>query len=66
LLRGVSLGLFDDATAMAKFQAWHDEHEAQLKRRSDAHKKQQRKRQEHKPVVKKVEEQPAEGGSEAY
>ena len=25
LLRGVSLGLFDDATAMEKFQAWHSE-----------------------------------------
>lgn len=35
LLRGVSLGLFDDATAMTKFQAWHTEHEAQIRKRQD-------------------------------
>ena len=35
LLRGVKLGLFDDATAMEKFQTWHTEHEAQVKRRSE-------------------------------
>jgi small subunit ribosomal protein S16 len=28
LLRGVSLGLFDQAAAMEKFQVWHTEHEA--------------------------------------
>ncbi len=63
LLRGVKLGLFDDATAMVKFQAWHDEHEAQIKQRSDKHRSQQRQRREYKPAVKKVE--PAEGSSEA-
>ncbi len=31
LLRGVSLGLFDDATAMEKFQKWYSEHEAEIK-----------------------------------
>ena len=36
LLRGVSLGLFDDATAMEKFQKWHSEHEADLKKRQEA------------------------------
>src|SRR5215213_956072 len=35
LLRGVSLGLFDDATAMEKFQKWHTEHEAQNKKRQE-------------------------------
>src|SRR5258706_13927247 len=35
LLRGVSLGLFDEATAMVKFQTWHTEHEAQLKKRQE-------------------------------
>ena len=35
LLRGVKLGLFDDATAMEKFTLWSTEHEAQLKRRQD-------------------------------
>ncbi|MEN9977374.1 MAG: ribosomal protein [Bacteroidota bacterium] len=38
LLRGVKLGLFDDATAMTKFEAWHNEHEANISRRSEAHK----------------------------
>jgi small subunit ribosomal protein S16 len=36
LLRGVKLGLFDDATAMEKFQKWHSEHEATIKVRQDA------------------------------
>jgi len=35
LLRGVKLGLFDDATAMEKFQKWHTEHEAQIKKRQE-------------------------------
>ena len=63
LLRGVKLGLFDDATAMVKFQKWHDEHEAQIKQRNDKHRSQQRQRREYKPAVKKVES--AEGPSEA-
>ena len=35
LLRGVKLGLFDDATAMEKFQKWHSEHEAQIRKRQE-------------------------------
>lgn len=35
LLRGVSLGLFDDATAMEKFQKWFGEHEAQIRKRQE-------------------------------
>lgn len=35
LLRGVKLGLFDDATAMEKFQKWHSEHEVSIKKRQD-------------------------------
>ena len=35
LLRGVSLGLFDEATAMTKFQSWHSEHEAQIRKRQE-------------------------------
>ncbi|XVJ66465.1 MAG: 30S ribosomal protein S16 [Lacibacter sp.] len=39
LLRGVTLGLFDQATAMEKFQAWHSEHEAaEAKKRDEARK----------------------------
>ncbi|KAI9440252.1 30S ribosomal protein S16 [Russula earlei] len=62
LLRGVKLGLFDDATAMVKFQKWHDEHEAQIARRNDEHRKTQRARRS-QPVVRKVETR--QGGSEA-
>jgi len=35
LLRGVGLGLFDDATAMEKFTKWSAEHEAQIKKRQE-------------------------------
>jgi small subunit ribosomal protein S16 len=54
LLRGVKLGLFDEATAMAKFQQWHEEHEALIRKRTEEHKKAQRHRMT-RPVVKKVE-----------
>jgi small subunit ribosomal protein S16 len=35
LLRGVQLGLFDEATAMEKFTKWSAEHDAQVKKRQD-------------------------------
>lgn len=35
LLRGVSLGLFDEATAMTKFQTWHEEHESKIRQRQE-------------------------------
>jgi small subunit ribosomal protein S16 len=35
LLRGVSLGLFDEAKAMEKFQVWHQEHEARIRQRQE-------------------------------
>jgi small subunit ribosomal protein S16 len=61
LLRGVKLGLFDDATAMVKFQQWHTEHEANLQKRSEEHRRKQRDRRQ-QPAVKKVETAaPAEG-----
>lgn len=59
LLRGVKLGLFDDATAMIKFQTWHDEHEANSKRRQEEHRK-SRAPKKYVPPVKKVEEAPVE------
>lgn len=72
LLRGVKLGLFDEAAAMAKFQVWHTEHEANVSRRSDAHKSSQRAKKAYVPVVKKVEpkaeavaEAPVEAPAEA-
>lgn len=55
LLRGVKMGLFDDATAMQKFQSWHSEHEANVKRRAEEHKLAKAAKKE-APVVKKVEE----------
>lgn len=68
LLRGVKLGLFDEATAMVKFQKWHEEHEANIKRRTDDHRKARTVRKA-TPVVKKVEAPaeaaPAEGEAEA-
>ncbi len=54
LLRGVKLGLFDDATAMTKFQTWHTEHEANIERRNADHKKAKHAKRQ-MPIVKKVE-----------
>lgn len=55
LLRGVSLGLFDEATAMEKFTKWSVEHEATVNRRQGAHQKARHDRR-NTPVVKKVAE----------
>ena len=54
LLRGVGLGLFDEATAMQKFQVWHNDHEAQIKKRSEENRRTQRSRR-NPPVVRRVE-----------
>ena len=59
LLRGVSLGLFDEAAAMEKFTAWTSEHDEQVAKRQGAHKK-ARQEKRNVPVVKKVEEEPAD------
>ena len=56
LLRGVKLGLFDEAAAMQKFQKWHEEHEAHMKRRSEEHRK-ARAGNRPQPAAKKVETQ---------
>ena len=50
LLRGVKLGLFDVATAMVKFQKWHEEHEATMKRRTEEHRRTQRARRSAPPA----------------
>ncbi len=63
LLRGVKLGLFDDATAMTKFQVWHNEHEENNKRRQEEHKR-ARTPKKYVPPVKRVEA-PAEGQTSA-
>ena len=60
LLRGVKLNLFDEATAMAKFETWFAEHEANVATKNDAHKKAQAAKKVYVPVVKKVAEPVAE------
>jgi len=57
LLRGVGLGLFDEATAMEKFQVWHVEHEAQIRKKNDENRRNQRTRR-NPPMVRKVETAP--------
>lgn len=39
LLRGVTLGLFDEAAAMEKFTKWSSEHDAEFAKRQETHKK---------------------------
>jgi small subunit ribosomal protein S16 len=53
LLRGVKLGLFDDATAMVKFQEWHVQHEVDTNRRAEAHKRAQKEKR-NAPFIRKV------------
>ena len=55
LLRGVGLGLFDEAVAMEKFTKWSGEHDAHVAKRQGAHKKASTDKR-YVPVVKKVEE----------
>ena len=38
LLRGVSLGLFDEAAAMEKFTKWSSEHDSEFAKRQESHK----------------------------
>jgi small subunit ribosomal protein S16 len=53
LLRGVGLGLFDEAMAMEKFTKWSSEHEAHVVKRQGANKKARSDRRD-QPVVRKV------------
>ena len=53
LLRGVGLGLFDEAAAMEKFTKWSVEHDAQVAKRQSAHRK-ARMDKRNQPVVRKV------------
>ena len=64
LLRGVSLGLFDEAAAMEKFTKWSGEHEAHVAKRQGAHKK-ARTDKRNQPIVKKVVETPVAVATEA-
>ena len=64
LLRGVKLGLFDEVTAMQKFEVWHKEHEAQLKKRSDEHRKQRQARRYPNQGARRPQPRQQEGGAE--
>ncbi len=61
LMRGVALNLFDEKTAMEKFEQWNASHEDLVAKREEAHRNQkQAKRHEvMKESVRKVEEKQA-------
>ena len=60
VLRGVKLGLFDEATAMEKFTKWSAEHDSQIKKRQEEAYRNKRSR---KPVGRRPEKK-TEGGEE--
>ena len=62
LYRGVSLGLFDETTAMEKFESWNSEHEQLVARREEAHRKHKYDKRHDTMVesVRKVEEKTEE------
>ncbi len=63
LLRGVTLGLFDEAAAMEKFTKWSSEHDTEFAKRQETHK---RTRVASRPVfVKKAEPAKAAPAPEA-
>lgn len=76
LMRGVSLGLFDEKAAWEKFEKWNAEHEQLVVKREEAHRahKQEKRHTTMKDSVRRVEEkmaakaaaqQPQEEGAEA-
>lgn len=58
LMRGVSLGLFDEKTAMEKFEKWNGEHETLVAKRDEAHRtaKREKRHSIHQESVRRVEE----------
>lgn len=62
LLRGVKLGLFDEATAMEKFTKWSTEHDAQVKKRQE---EAYRNRRTRRPQPGRRPERKPEGGAGA-
>lgn len=61
LMRGVSLGLFNEQTAMQKFEAWNAEHEQLVAKREETHRKhkQEKRHAVMQDSVKRVEERMA-------
>ncbi|MEI2757191.1 MAG: 30S ribosomal protein S16 [Chitinophagaceae bacterium] len=62
LLRGVKLGLFDDATAMEKFTKWSAEHDIHVKKRQEDAYRQKRAR---RTMPGRRPETKSDGGGEA-
>lgn len=50
LLRGVTLGLFDQAAAMTKFEEWHQDQEAKARQRQDEAMRARRQQRTRGPV----------------
>jgi small subunit ribosomal protein S16 len=61
LMRGVALGLFDEQTAMEKFEKWNGEHEELVAKREETHRKHKsdKRHEAMKESVRKVEEKNA-------
>lgn len=59
LLRGVKLGLFDEVAAMTKFQQWFENHESNVRKRNEEHRKQQRATRKGAPVRKVADSAPS-------
>lgn len=57
LMRGVSLGLFDEAAALEKFETWNEDHEKLVAERQSQHKK-DRESKKQKPIIKKIDVAP--------
>jgi small subunit ribosomal protein S16 len=57
-MRGVGLGLFDQQTAIEKFESWNGEHEELVARREEAHRKSRadKRNETMKESVRKIEE----------
>ena len=58
LMRGVTLGLFDETTAMEKFEKWNGEHEVLVATREETHRKHKsdKRHEAMQESVRKVEE----------
>jgi small subunit ribosomal protein S16 len=54
LMRGVKLGLFDEDTAMSKFESWNASHEVLVAERQESHKK-HKASSKIQPIIKVIE-----------
>jgi len=64
LMRGVGLGLFDEATALEKFETWNEDHEKLVEERQSKHKKDKDAKKQ-KPIIKKIDVAPTAAEVEA-